>query len=106
MEECFGRELVGKFCRAAQIAEPQRRGDFFAIAAANRAVEYGLASTLAEISMGYVLCDAALELRLQSNAEFAGDPLKLRDLAVGEARGPIAEPGADDAVLPGRVEGH
>ena len=42
----------------------------------------------------------------QCDAKFAGDALKLRDLAVGKARGPVAEPGANDAVLFCRVEAH
>jgi hypothetical protein len=64
VEERFGGKLIGKFGRTAQITKPQRRGDFFAITAADRAVEDSLAGTFAEIGMGNVLRDATLELRL------------------------------------------
>ena len=35
MQEGFGREPVGKFRRATQVAVPQRRRDLFAVAAPN-----------------------------------------------------------------------
>ncbi len=47
-----------------------------------------------------------LDLRLERNAELAADALQLRDLAVGEAGGPVGEPRADDAVLPDAAEAY
>src|SRR5580704_14300159 len=98
MQEILSRELVGEFRRAAQVAVPQRRGDLFAVAAPDQAVQHGLAGALAEIGMGDVLRDAAFELRLQRDTERAGDALQLPDLVVGEAGGPVAEPGSEDSV--------
>ena len=54
--------------------------------------------------MGDILRDAALDLGFERNGELAGHALELGNLAVGESRGPIAQPRTEDAVLSRRVE--
>ena len=103
-EEGFGGQAVGERRRPAQIAVPQRRRDLLAVAAPDQAVQHRLAGALAEIGMGDILRDAALDLGLERDGELAGDALQLGNLAVGEAGGSIAQPRTEDAVLrrPGR----
>lgn len=69
-----------------------------------RRIEPCLARALAEVGLGDVPRDAALDLGLEGDAELAGDLLELDDLVVGQAGGAVAEPGADDAVVAGAVE--
>ena len=87
----------------AKIAVPQRGGDLFALAAPDQAIEHGLAGALAEIGVGDVLRDAPLDLRFQRDGELSGDALEQRDFVVGKSLRPIAEPGADDSILPDLV---
>jgi len=106
LEERLGGQAIGERRRLAQIAVPQRRRDLLAVAAPDQAIEHRLARALAEIGVGNILRDAALELGFERNGELAGDALELGDLAVGEAGGPVAEPGTEDAVLRHAVEAH
>jgi hypothetical protein len=58
-----------------------------------------VAGVLAQIGIGDIFRDTALDPRLQRDAEFAGHTLELGNLVIGETRGPVAEPGTEDAVL-------
>src|ERR1700733_625435 len=104
IEEILGREPASQFSGLAKIAVPERGRDLFAVATPDQAIEHRLTRALAEIDVGDVLRDASLDLRLQRDAELAGDPLQQRDLVIGESFRPVAEPGADDSVPPDLVE--
>ena len=91
IQEIFGLESVGQFCRAAKIAVPQCRGDLFPIAAPDQAAQHGLAGMPAKIGMGDILRDAVFDPRLQRDTEFAGHTPDLGNLVIGETGGPVTE---------------